>query len=135
MTFTVQNMLGNKALITGTDLAGNDGRMTVDTTQWDELQARANFSKAAEDFDAEVEKFFAPITKAAKKAQKKMDRAQAPDPASYIVLKEGVEGVKAEPAQLVSLTTDSIILRLIEDGDTDRLVWIDEHTLAVLAKS
>lgn len=135
MTFQVQNMLGNKALVTGTDVAGNSGRMTVDTTQWDELTARSNFSKAVEDFDAEVEKFFAPITKAAKKAEKKMAKAQAPDPASYIVLKEGTEGVAAEPAQLVSLTTDSIILRLIEEGDTDRLVWVDEHTLAVLAKS
>ena len=135
MTFTVQYMVGDEALVTGTDIAGNEGRTTVSTTQWNELQARAGFTKATEDFDKAVEEFFKPLTKAAKKAQKKLAASQEQDPVSYIVIDEGVEGVEAQPRQLVQLSRDSIVLRLIEEGDTDRLVWVDDHTLAILAKS
>jgi len=135
MTFTVQTMLGNEALVTGTDIHGKEGRTTVDTRQWNEINARSEFSKAEEDFNAAVEAFFKPITKAAKKAQKKMAAAEAQDPVSYVVLSEGVEPVEGEPAQIVELTRDSIILRLIDEGQTDRLMWVDENTLAILAKS
>lgn len=130
--FTIQTMLGGTALVSGTDKLGNTGKTQVFTHQWDELQGRTNFSKAQEDFDREVEKFFAPLEKAAKKAAKAMARPSQ-DPAEYIVLKEEVKGQQARPAEVVALSRDSIILRLIEEGDTDRLVWIDESTLGILA--
>lgn len=130
--FTVQTMLGGTALVSGTDKLGNTGKTQVFTTQWDELNGRTNFSKAQEDFDAAVEAFFKPLTKAAKKLEKNLERPSQ-DPAEYIVLKEEVKGTKAQPAEIVALTRDSIILRLIEEGDTDRLVWIDESTLGILA--
>lgn len=130
--FTIQTMLGGTALVAGTDKLGNEGKTIVSTVQWDELTGRDNFSKAVADFDAEVEKFFKPLDKAAKKLQKKLDRPSQ-DPAEYIVLKEAVVGQQAQPAQVVQLTRDSIILRLIEEGDTDRLIWVDESTLGILA--
>jgi hypothetical protein len=132
IVFTVQTMLGNKALVSGTDKAGNEGQTIVSTTQWNELQARANFSKATADFDAEVEKFFAPLEKAAKKVAKKT-APKPTDSVSYIVLQEGVDATAGQPAQIVELSQDSIILRLIEEGDTDRLVWVDYSTLGILA--
>lgn len=132
MTFVVQNMLGDQALVSGTDHLGNEGKTIVFTSQWDELKARKNFSSAQADFDAEVERFFKPLTKAAKKAEKSLN-AKAPDSASYIVLTEAVEEVSGQPAQVVALSKDSIILRLIEEGNTDRLVWVDERTLGILA--
>ena len=135
MTFQVQTMIGNEALVSGTDKLGNTGKMVVSTTQWDELKSRKNFSSAKEDFDKAVEEFFKPLTKAAKKAQKKLAASQEQDPISYVVIDEGVEGVEAQPRQLMQLSRDSIVLRLIEEGDTDRLVWVDDHTLAILAKS
>ena len=134
MTFQVQSMLGGSALVTGTDKLGNEGKTVVSTIQWDELTGRDNFSKAQADFDAEVEKFFKPLTKAAKKAEKALARPSQ-DPAEYIVLKEAVVGTAPSPAEIVPLTRDSIILRLIEEGNTDRLVWVDESTLGVLASS
>ena len=134
MTFHVQNMIGGQALVSGTDKLGNEGKTIVSTTQWGELNARANFSKATEDFDAAVEKFFAPLTKAARKAERKLNR-QKQDPAEYVVLTEGTEGVEAQPAEIVQLSRDSIILRLIEEDNTDRLVWVDESTLGILAVS
>ena len=69
-------------------------------------------------------------------AGEKIKEAQAGNPqdaAEYVVISEGVEGVKAEAKQIVQLSKDSMILRFIEDGNTDRLVWIDESTLGILA--
>ncbi|HQZ84089.1 MAG TPA: hypothetical protein PLB21_00485 [Actinomycetota bacterium] len=116
----------------GTDITGKSGQTIVSTVQWDELTGRDNFSKATADFDAAVEKFFAPLEKAAKKAKKALERPSQ-DPAEYIVLKEAVKGRESQPAEVVALNRDSIILRLIEEGQTDRLVWVDESTLGVLA--
>ena len=130
--FTVQTMLGGTALVAGTDITGKSGQTIVSTVQWNELTGRDNFSKAQADFDREVEKFFAPLEKAAKKAKKALERPSQ-DPSEYIVLKEAVKGRESQPAEVVALSKDSIILRLIEEGNTDRLVWIDESTLGVLA--
>jgi hypothetical protein len=130
--FTIQTMLGGTALVSGTDKLGNEGKTIVSTTQWDELTGRDNFSQAEADFDAAVEEFFKPLTKAAKKAKKALARPSQ-DPAEYIVLKEEVKGQAHQPAEIVPLSRDSIILRLIEEGQTDRLVWVDESTLGVLA--
>ena len=130
--FTVQTMLGGTALVAGTDITGKSGQTIVSTVQWNELTGRDNFSKATADFDAAVEKFFAPLEKAAKKAKKALERPSQ-DPSEYIVLKEAVKGRESSPAEVVALNRDSIILRLIEEGQTDRLVWVDESTLGVLA--
>ena len=132
MSFTMQTMLGSTAVVSGTDINGNSGSTTVSTAQWDELNGRTNFSKAQADFDAEVEKFFEPLTKAAEKAQQAL-AGKTQDPVEFVVLSEATDGVKAQPAQIVALSKDSIIIRLIEEGTTDRLVWVNDTTLGVLA--
>jgi hypothetical protein len=134
MSFSAQSMLGNKALVSGTDKLGNEGKTVVSTTQWDELQARQNFSSATADYDKAVEDFFAPLVEAGEKI-KDAAKGKTPDAASYVVLKEAVEGEVSTPAEIVQLSQDSIILRMIEEGNTDRLVWVDESTLGVLAAS
>ena len=131
MSFTIQTMLGNTALVSGTDLAGNTGKQLVSTTQWEDLQARKDFSSATEDYDKAVEKFFAPLVEAGEKVKEAVTRKQ--DAAEYVVISEGVESVSGQPAQIVQLSKDSMILRFIEEGNTDRLVWIDESTLGILA--
>ena len=131
MTFVVQIMLGAQALVSGSDHRGNEGKAIVSTTQWDELKQRTNFSSASEDFDAAVKAFFAPLTEAAETVKAAAKKEQ--DPLEYVVLKKGVEAVAGETDQIVELSKDSIILRLIEEGNTDRLVWVDESTLGVLA--
>ena len=132
MSFIVQLMLNAQALVSGRDATGNEGKTIVSTSQWDELKARTNFSSASEDFDAAVTAFFSPLTEASEKLESAAARKEQ-DPAEYIVLKKGVEAVEGERDQIVELTRDSIILRLIEEGTTDRLVWVDESTLGVLA--
>jgi len=132
MTFQVQTMLGNTALITGTDIAGNTGKTQVSTTQWEELKQRQNFSSATADYDKAVEDFFAPLVEAGEKI-KEAAAGKLQDPAEYVVFDEGTEGVKAQAKQIVQLNKDSMILRFIEEGNTDRLVWIDESNLGILA--
>lgn len=131
MGFTVQSMLGGQALVSGTDNLGNEGKCIVSTVEWDELKARQNFSSVEADFDEAVEKFFAPLIEAADKAKEAIVKPK--DSAEYVVLTEATEGVDATPAEIVELSTDSIILRLIEEDKTDRLVWVDETHLGVLA--
>ena len=131
MSFVVQTMLGAQALVSGSDTLGNEGKTIVSTTQWDELKERTNFSSATEDFDAAVLAFFAPLTEAAETINAAAHKTQ--DPAEYVVLKSGVEAVEGEQHQIVQLSKDSIILRFIEEGNTDRLIWVDESTLGVLA--
>jgi hypothetical protein len=125
MTFTTMNLTGERVLVQGSDIYGGSGKTVVDGSQWAELSARSDFNDAAEAFDAAVEEFFAPLMEAAEKASKAV--AKPDDSSSYIVLDEGTEGVEAKPAQIVRLTRDSVILRMIEEGSTDRLVWVDDQ--------
>lgn len=132
MSFNVQTMLGQTAVVSGTDINGRTGSTTVSTAQWEELNGRTGFSKAQKDFDQAVEDFFKPLTEAADKATAAM-AGKTQDPVEFVVLAEATTGVQAKPAQIVALSKDSIILRLIEEGTTDRLVWVDDTTLGVLA--
>lgn len=130
MTFQTQELMDNRVLVTGSDVFGNKGQTTLDSTQWTELNARSDLNLAQQAFDETVEAFFAPLMEAAEKLQQAVERPT--DSISYVVLDEGSEGEAARPANIVRLTRDSIILRLIEQGDTDRLVWTDSSTLEIL---
>lgn len=130
MTFNTQSLMDNRVLVTGTDLHGSNGKTIVDSTQWVELNQRTELNKAQLAFDDAVEEFFAPLVAAAEAAAKSVDVPT--DSLSYVVLDEGSDGSVARPANIVSLNRDSIILRLIEEGNTDRLVWIGD-TLEILA--
>lgn len=133
MGFTVQNLMGDRAVISGTDITGTTGKVIVDTSQWDYLKARKDFSAATDDFNAAVEAFFQPLIEASETIAESFVKPK--DSLEYVVLKDEVEGVEAKPAEIVELTHDSMILRLIEAGDTDRLVWVGENQLEIIAKS
>lgn len=132
-SFTVQNMLGSKALVSGVDDLGNTGSVVLDTTQWDEIQTNARFSTAKADFDAAVNEFFAPLVEAAEAAEAAAQ--QTYDELEYVVVTEAQEGQPSVEQEILELTRDSIILRIIESGDTSRLIWVSPTELGVLAKS
>lgn len=125
MSFSITRLVNHRVLVTGTDTFDVSGKVTLDSSQWDEIKANTQYSEALDAFDAAVESFFAPLVEAAEAAEKAAPVAVPVDPMSYVVLNEEVEGVQAQPAQLIHLNADSIVLRLIEFGDTDRLVWVD----------
>lgn len=131
MTFSTINLTGERVLVKGTDRFGTDGETVLDATEWNEVQRHLGFSKAKESFDASVEEFFAPLMAAADQLQEQLS-VPKPDPDSYIVLDEGEEGSAGRSREVIKLGHDSIVLRLIARGETDRLVWVMDQ-LEVMA--
>jgi hypothetical protein len=129
-TFTITRLVGDRAIVKGTDVFGVEGSVTVFTTQWDEVNANTAYDQATEAFEAAVEEFFAPLTKAAEAMHQSVSRPT--DSIGYVVLREGQAAVPAQSEHIVKLNRDSVILRLVEQGDFDRLVWVGDE-LEVLA--
>jgi hypothetical protein len=132
MSFTTQNLVGNRVVVKGTDINGAVGEQVVDSTEWTLIHANTELDIAKQAFDEAVEEFFAPITEAAEKLGKTLEMPE--DAINYLVLDEGVEGTESVSRNVVHLSQDSVILRLIEAGDDDRLVWVNER-LEVLAEA
>lgn len=130
--FSISKLVGSRAVIAGTDQFGTTNQIVVDTTQWDEVNATKAFDQATEAFEAAVEEFFRPLTEAAEAAGKAIE--SKPDAATYVVLKEAVEPVAGEKGQLIKLNHDSVLLRLVEAGNFDRLMWVGDE-LEVLAEA
>lgn len=129
MSFKTQALTGNRVLVTE-GKAGNGRQTVLDGSQWAEIQAVQSYNEADATFNETVAEFFAPITAAAEAANKAIEVPS--DELTFIVLSEGTEGVATVPAHVVELTKDSQILRLIESGDTSRLVWVGDE-LDILA--
>ncbi len=125
MSFTTRNLTGERVLVKGTDIEGGSGQEVLDSSQWNELKARKDLQTAGSEFDAAVEAFYAPLLEAAEKVGKTLERPE--DSLAFVVLDEGSDAVAGRPKHTVKLTRDSMILRLIEDGSTDRLVWVGEQ--------
>lgn len=123
--FTTTKLVNQRVLVKGTDKFGTEGQTVLDASQWNELSVDKRFDAATKEFDAAVESFFAPLTEAADKV--KAAHHQEPDPVGFVVLSEAVEGVAPQPARVRMLTPDSIVLRLLESGDGDRLAWINDN--------
>ncbi len=128
--FTTINLSGERVLIKGQDAFGTEGQEVLDASQWLEIYSHQRFDDATDAFNQAVEEFFAPLLVAAD-AQLQAKAGPPQDPTAYVVLSEGVEAVEGQPAHVVRLTRDSQILRLMEDGDTDRLIWVND-TLEIL---
>lgn len=129
--FTTARLTNGQTLVRGTDVDGNTGQVRLDSSQWDDINARRAFTGAEKDFDAAVAEFFAPLVK----AREGLDAAaKGPevDPITFVVMKEEVTGQAHQAAVVERLNSHSVILRLIESGDTDRLVWVNDNELAVL---
>lgn len=123
--FTTTNLTGERVLVRGTDQFGTEGQTIVDASQWNMVKAKSSHMEAHENFNAAVEEFFAPLMEAAdllnSSAQPKVD------PISYVVLQEGAEAQQGQDEIAVKLDVDSIVLRLLEHGDYDRLVWVNDQ--------
>lgn len=129
--FTITRLAGVSALVEGTDVRGNDGQMIVSTAEWDEITRRDAHSKAHQDFDAKVEKFFAPLLEAADKLRD--THKISTDPLLYIVEQEASEGRAPQQEVLRNLSRDSVILRAIETGHSDRLIWVGDELVLTAA--
>ena len=125
MTFTINRLVGNRAVIAGNDKFGTVNSIVVDTTQWDDINKTTQFDQAQEAFEAAVEEFYAPILEAAEKAKQAIKRPT--DSIGYVVLHEGVEATAGQAEHLIHLNHDSILMRVVESGNTDRLMWVGDN--------
>jgi hypothetical protein len=136
MSFNTAQLVNDQVLVSGTDVSGNEGQVVVNGSQWAELNRRQDFDKAQKDFDQAVDDFFAPLLEAGEKAEAALNAQRPEDPIGFVVLDEGKDATPGTPRKVVTLTKDSQILRLIEDGHDDRLVWVrtgDHVSLEILA--
>lgn len=125
-TFNAVRLAGNRMLVTD----GTDQRQTVlDISQWESVKAEMKFDSAESDFEAAVKKFFAPLEAAAEAV--KAAKAPKVDAAFYVVVKEEVQGTTYQQEQVVLLDHDSAIARMIESGDTSRLVWVGNDKIEI----
>lgn len=132
-SFTVQELLGGGAIVAGTDTHGATGKTHVETRQWDSIKQKIVDSSNVEQFNAAVENFFKPLTDAAEAVL--AASTPEPDELTFVVIDPGQDGTEAKPAEVYTLCEDSIILRILEEGnqaDIDRLVWLSEDELVVL---
>ena len=121
--FNTTKLAGHRVLVQ--DDIGERSEI-LDSSEWDEIKLHVAHHDAADAFDASVKEFFAPILEAADAVGESLAKlaAEANDPAFTLVISEGTEGIEAEPAETITLSRDSAILRMIESGDTSRLIWV-----------
>lgn len=131
MTFTTLALTGDRVLVKGTDGQGTQGETVLDGSEWAEVKANRDHHLAHDEFEAAVEEFFAPITEAAEKLNAGFVRPDT-DESSFVVIEEGEEATPGRRPVVFKLSRDSIILRLLEEGGEDRLVWVNDE-LEVLA--
>lgn len=121
----------NRVLVTGTDT----GELAwLDHTQLDSI-AKAKAAKAGQaKVDSAVEAQIAvdPVITAMKEAQTELAQvsavSQIPDEFITETIAAGVDTVQGNPGHSVQLNHDSQVIRLIEAGRFDNLVWDVTYT-------
>ena len=126
-TFTYTNLAGDRALVTD----GGKRSTVLNVADWNEAQRQLALVDATEEFNAEVAEFYFTLTEAAERVN--AVQAKAIDPNQFVVINEGVEGEQHVCAEVIDLSYDSQIARLINEGQTDRLVWVGNDSIEILA--
>ena len=122
--FNTTILAGQRVLVTGSK---KNQQTILDSTEWDCIKVHQAFHLAGDAYDEAVTAFFAPIIEAAEKADAALaESLPKRDDAFVIVLSEGTEGVEAVEPEVIQLGRDAAILRMIESGDTSRLIWVGD---------
>ena len=121
--FNVTRLAGKRALVQGTD----EGESTIlFTAEFDELKGNTALKEAETDFGAKVKEFFAPVVEASEAfEQAKKAALTVNDPAFRVVVQEAIEATAGQHERVHILGRDTAILRLIDSGDTSRLLWVN----------
>jgi hypothetical protein len=124
--FEVTPLLDGSTLVEGTDSRGNTGSAVLYSPAWEAVVEARIQAAAIKEFDATVEAFFAPIVEAADKLTK-VDE----NPWASVTIGEAIEG---KTPQVIHLDSEGIILRVLEEGDSDNLRWVAGGTQLVVVK-
>ena len=96
----------------------------LDGTDYYDWQRLINKTAALVDIENEIDEFYKPLNDAAEKIRK-LDQP-AGDPDRTVVLVPEVEHVNGAREQVIILSEDSTILRLISEGRLNKLAWVIE---------
>ena len=129
--FTATALANEFFLVEGTDVRGKHGEIVVYGGDWLVIKRALGTDTAKAQLDAAIEEFFKPLVEAADA----FAEAKAPvvDALSVVVLNEGTTGEPAREREVVHLSRSSQILRAIEEGATDRLLWVDGELVITAA--
>ena len=120
-TFNVTKLANHRVLVTGdTDVQS----VVFDSTEWDEIKGRQSFSQADTMFAEKIAEFFAPLTEAADAAKALAAKENQPDEAFFVTLQKGIMPTQGENEVTAVLSKDAAILRMLDNGDTSRLIWV-----------
>ena len=130
--FTVTRLAGARALVSG---SAPDEKCILSTAGWDAVKHQLAH-KAAEDFyDARAKEFFAPIVEASEAANDLIESTLPKEDDAYVLkLQEPVEGTKAQDGVAIVLDHDAAVLKMIESGNTSRLIWVGS-TIEITAEA
>ena len=121
--FNITRLAGQRALVQGTDEGESTSLYTV---EFDELKGNTALKEAEADFGAKVKEFFAPVVEASEAfEQAKKAALTVNDPAFRVVVQEAIEATAGQTEQVRIVRRETAILRLIESGDTSRLLWVN----------
>ena len=124
--FTLITLSGDRVLVKGTDILGNQGQQVLDASEWVYIQNHAKAHQAQDDFDRATKEFFAPLTAAAEQLQEALTPEQ--DELFTYTLHDAVEGREGREADVVTLSQDSAILRLLStSAQPVRLIWVNDR--------
>ena len=129
MALTTTPLLGGGTLVEGTDITGKAGRTVLQSDKWEMYQHTLAHVEAEKLFGEAVDNLFAPLIEAADRATALL--AKPGNEYRTIVVKEGTE---YEPAEVIKLDADGILLRLLAEGKEDLLRWIGEDVLVAIAQ-
>ena len=129
--FTTTALANEFFLVEGTDVRGKYGECVIHGGEWLKIKRALGTDTAKEQLDAAIEEFFKPLVEAADA----FAAAKAPvvDALSVVVLNEGTTGEPAREREVVHLGRDSQILRAIEEGAADRLLWVGDELVITAA--
>ena len=126
MTFDLTMLAGGQALVTGSKPKQH---CVLDARQWVQIKQHQARIEAEEVFDATVEEFYKPLTEAAGEYESRLGQIMKADPAFEYVIQPGAEGTEKTSREVYYLDDASAILRMIESGDTSRVIWVGDQIL------
>lgn len=127
MSFTVTYLAGDRALV-----QEDTHQIILDAEEYLAMKLRQEKTGLIAQYDQSVADFFKPLTDAADKIKSVEEQENRIDPDFHFVLAEGTEGEEPVRREVYRLEKDTVILRLIEEGRTERLIWIGDQ-LEILA--
>jgi len=127
MSFTITYLAGDRALV-----QEDTHQIILDAEEYLAMKLRQEKTGLIAQYDQSVADFFKPLTDVADKIKSVEEQENRIDPDFHFVLAEGTEGEEPVRREVYRLEKDTVILRLIEEGRTERLIWIGDQ-LEILA--